>query len=284
MWIIITGARMGLIEALLEQRFLQQAALGIFLAALAAGLIGPFVVVRRIGYLAGGIAHSVLGGMGVAWYLGAQPLLGALVAALLAALLIGWVHLHFQANEDMLISALWSGGMAVGIVFISQTEGYRTDLFGYLFGNILLVEPGVLGLMAALDGLMLVVLVTFYRQFRAVCFDPEFARLRGVPVTLFYLLLLCLVALTVVILVQVAGLILLIAMLSLPAAIAGQWVRSLGAIMIVAVANAAAGGYVGLGVAWVTDWPAGATIVLCLCALYALSLVGGGLYRFRRRG
>ncbi|MDZ7809518.1 MAG: metal ABC transporter permease [Arhodomonas sp.] len=285
MWTIGTGVAMGFIKALLTQPFLQQAALGILLASVASGLIGPFVVVRRIGYLAGGIAHSVLGGMGVAWYLGADPLTGALVAALLAALVIGWVNLRLHADEDMLIGALWAGGMAVGILFIAQTEGYRTDLFGYLFGNILLADPGVLWLMAALDVAMLVVLVVFYRQFVAVCFDPEFARLRGVPAGFFHILLLCLVAVTVVILVQVSGLILLIALLSLPAAIAGQWVRSLGAMMGLAGALAASGSYLGLAVAWGPDWPVGATIVLTLCVLFAVSVLARGVCRrlLRRR-
>ncbi|WP_374759161.1 metal ABC transporter permease [Arhodomonas aquaeolei] len=275
------GVVMAFIEALLRQGFLQHAAIGIALASVASGLIGPFVVVRRIGYLAGGIAHSVLGGMGVAWYFGASPLAGALVAALLAALIVGWVNLRFRAHEDMLISALWSGGMAVGIVFISQTEGYRADLFGYLFGNILLVDEPTLWLMAGLDVLMLTVLMLFYRQFTAVCFDAEFARLRGVPVPFFHILLLCLVAVTVVILVQVSGLILLIALLSLPAATAGDWVRSLGSMMLLAAGIAAGTGYLGLALAWQPDWPAGATIVLTLCGVYVLSLAAR-LWRERR--
>lgn len=264
---------MGFIEALVRQGFLQHAVIGIALASVASGLIGPFVVVRRIGYLAGGIAHSVLGGMGMAWYFGASPLAGALVAALLAAVIVGWVNLRFRAHEDMLISALWSGGMAVGIVFISQTEGYRTDLFGYLFGNILLVDVPTLWLMGGLDVLMLAVMILFYRQFTAVCFDAEFARLRGVPVAFFHILLLCLVAVTVVILVQVSGLILLIALLSLPAAVAGDWMRSLAGMMLLAAVIAAGTGYLGLALAWQPNWPAGASIVLTLCAVYVLSLL-----------
>ncbi len=274
---------MAFIDALLGQRFMQYAILGIALASVASGLVGPFVVVRRIGYLAGGVAHAVLGGMGVAWYFGSDPMTGALIASLVAALVIGWVHLHLRAHEDMLISALWSGGMAVGILFISQTDGYRADLLGYLFGNILLVSDAQLWLMVALDAAMALVILLFYRQLVAVCFDAEFARLRGINVTFFYLLLLCLVALTVVILVQIVGLILLVALLSLPAAVAGQWVRSLGAIMVVSAIVAAGSGYAGLAIAWGPDWPAGATIVLTLGGLYALSLLGHVLLGLRGR-
>ena len=220
--------------ALGQHGFLQTALIAGLLASLGCGVIGTFVVVKRITFLAGGIAHSVLGGMGAALYFGVDPLGGALAAALISALLIGWVRLHWSAQEDTLIGALWAIGMAVGILFIAKTPGYSSDLMSYLFGNILLVPARDLWVMAGLDGLLLLIVWAFYRQFLAVAFDEELARLRGVPVTFFYLLLLCLVAVTVVLLIQVVGLILVIALLTLPAAIAGHYVHSLARIMVVA--------------------------------------------------
>ena len=189
--------------ALTEHGFLQAALISGLLASIGCGLMGTYVVVKRIAFLAGGIAHSVLGGMGAALYYGFDPLLGALCAAVAAALLIGWVRLLWRAQEDTLIGALWAIGMAVGILFIAKTPGYQTDLMGYLFGNILLVPVESLWFMAALDALLLIAVAAYHRQFLAVVFDEELARLRGIPVTFFYLLLLVLVAVTVVLLIQV---------------------------------------------------------------------------------
>ena len=118
---------------------MQNALMGGILASLACGIIGSYVVVKRIGYLAGGIAHAVLGGMGIAYYLGRSPIEGALVAAIVFAFILGWVSLRMQQQEDTIIGALWAGGMAVGILFISKTPGYNVDLMSFLFGNILMI-------------------------------------------------------------------------------------------------------------------------------------------------
>ena len=259
--------------AVLEHGFLQQALLAGLLAAIGCGLIGPFVVVKRIAFLAGGIAHSVLGGMGAAVYFGFNPLLGALAAAVLAALLIGWVRLAWRTGEDTTIGALWAIGMAVGILFISRTPGYTTDLMSFLFGNILLVPSRELAIMAVLDLVLLVTVVLFYRQFVAVAFDEEFARLRGVPVTFFYLLLLVLVAVTVVLMIQVVGLILVIALLTLPAAVAGQWIHSIAGMMLAATLLGIVLTGTGLGLSYAPDLPAGPTIVLLAGAVYLLSAI-----------
>lgn len=266
--------------ALAEQRFLQLALVGGLLASLGCGVIGPYVVVRRIAFLAGGIAHAVLGGMGIAHFLGGSPLLGAVVAALAAALVIGWVSRRAGQREDTLIGALWAVGMATGILFIARTPGYNVDLMSYLFGNILMVRPGDVKLMALLDAGLIAVVALFYKQLQAVTFDEEFARLRGVRVTLFYLLLLCMVALTVVLLIQVVGLILVIALLTLPAAMAGQYVGSLGRMMVVAVLLGALFTVGGLALSYGPDLPAGATIVLLAGAAY---LVSSLLANFLRR-
>ncbi|MGR6034842.1 MAG: metal ABC transporter permease [Candidatus Nitrosoglobus sp.] len=273
-------------ETLVTATFLQNALIAGILASLGCGVMGSFVVVKRIGFLAGGIAHTVLGGMGVSYYLGKNPLMGALIAALLSALLIGWVSLRWREREDTLISALWSVGMAVGVIFISRTPGYSVDLMSYLFGNILMVSQEQLYLMAAVDIAIIFIMLLFYKQFLAISFDEEFARLRGVPVTFFYLLLLCMVALTVVLLIQVVGLILVIALLVLPAAIAGQYMGSLVGMMLLAVFLGTLFTSTGLIISYEPDLPAGSTIVLVAGGAYLLSTLGTGLrqhWRIRRQ-
>ncbi len=245
--------------------------------------MGSYVVVKRIGFLAGGIAHAVLGGMGAAFFLGTEPMYGALIAAIAVALLIGWATLGWRQQEDTLIGAMWAVGMAAGILFISQTPGYQVDLMTYLFGNILLVTTWDLWLMAALDVVLLVLVALYYRQFLAVAFDEEYARLRGVPVTLFYMLLLCLVAVSVVLLIRVVGLILVIALLTLPAAIALHYVNTVGRMMIVATVLGALFCTVGLAASYQPDLPAGATIILVAGVAYLLSMLLSSLRQRRRQ-
>lgn len=272
---------MEFFAALGQHAFLQTALIAGLLASLGCGVIGTFVVVKRITFLAGGIAHSVLGGMGAALYFGFDPLGGALAAALISALLIGWVRIHWSAQEDTLIGALWAIGMAIGILFIAKTPGYSSDLMSYLFGNILLVPARDLWVMALLDALLLLIVWAFYRQFLGVVFDEELARLRGVPVTFFYLLLLCLVAVTVVLLIQVVGLILVIALLTLPAAIAGHYVHSLARIMLVATGLGGVFTSAGLAVAYGPDLPAGPTMILLAGVAYVVSALASGLLHRR---
>lgn len=258
-----------------EFSFLQHALLSGLLASIACGIIGTFVVVRRISYMAGGISHTVLGGMGVALYLrtvyGLEwlgPLHGAVIAALVAALIIGAVSLRAKQREDTVIGALWAIGMALGILFISRTPGYNTDLMSYLFGNILLVSSDDLWLLVCLDLLVLACGLVFYRQFLAVCFDEEFARLRGIRVDFYYLLLLCLTALTVVVLVTVVGIVMVIAMLTLPAAIAGFFAKTLRHMMFLAAILCAFFTTGGLMLSYGPNYPTGATTILLAGVAY----------------
>lgn len=266
-------------EALLAHGFLQNAVLAGILASVACGIVGTYVVVKRIGFLAGGIAHAVLGGMGVAYYYGRDPVSGALAAALIAAVVIGWIHLRWNQQEDTLIGAIWATGMAIGIIFISRTPGYTADLMSYLFGNILMVPRSELLFMAGLDLLIILVVLLFYKQFLAITFDEEYTRLRGVPVDFVYLLLLCMVAVTVVLLIQVVGLILVIALLVLPAAVAAQYVGSVGRIMVLAAFLGVVFTAGGLSLSYGPDLPAGATIILLAGGVYLVSTLGTGLRR-----
>lgn len=267
--------------------FMQNAVLAALLSSVACGVVGSFVVARRLTYLAGGIAHSVLGGMGLAHYLSVtqgwpwlHPIYGAVVAALIAAVIIGWVNLRASEREDTVIGAIWAIGMAVGILFISQTPGYNQELMSYLFGNILMVDGGRLWLVAGLDVVILVVVALMFNRFVAVCFDEEFARVRGLNVNAHYLTLLALTALTVVTLVMVVGIVLVIALLTIPAAIAFKFSHTISRSAVVATIVCMILTVLGLAISYEPNLPAGATIIVVSGLAY---LIVTGIASMRRR-
>ena len=264
--------------------FLQYALLGGLLVAVPCGVVGSYVVIRRISYIAGAISHSVLAGLGLVQYLrvvhGQQwlsPLGGAAAAALLSALVIGWVSLRLRQREDTVIGAVWAVGMAAGIVLISLTPGYAADLMSYLFGNILMLTPRDLWLIGGLGVAVVAVVTLFHKQLLAVCFDDEFASLRGVRTVRYHFLLLALTALTVVVLVSVVGIIMVIALLTLPAATANHLTRRLSHMMVVAGLLCALLTTAGLAASYGPDLPAGAVTILLTGILYFATAL------FRRR-
>ena len=273
-------------DAAANYAFVQYALLAGLLASIACGIVGTYVVVRRITYIAGGISHCVLGGIGAALYFQRvhgwawlSPLYGAIAAALAAAMIIGLVSLRAKQREDTVIGALWAIGMAVGVLFIAKTPGYSQDLMSYLFGNILMVSRSDLWLIAALDTLVVVLGLVFYNQFLAVCFDEEFARVRGMRVEFYYLILLGLTALTVVLLVTVVGIVLVIALLTLPVAVAGYFARRLWQMMALAAVFSMLFTSAGLAISYEPDLPAGATVIVLAGAVYLLVVLGARLFR-----
>jgi zinc transport system permease protein len=267
--------------------FLQYAVLTGILASIACGIIGSYVTVRRTTYIAGAIAHCTLGGMGIAGYLSKEqglvhftPLMGAVCAALTAALVIAWITNKSTVRLDTLLSAVWAIGMAIGILFISKTSGYNEDLMSYLFGDILMVSFNDLILIALLDIFLLTCVLLFYNKLLAISFDEEFARISGIRVELYNTLFLCLVALTVVLLVQVVGIILVVALLALPAATAGQLTSRLPAMMIMATLLSLVSTTGGLVISYSPNLPAGATIIMIAGLLYLGSIL---FTRFRHR-
>lgn len=251
------------------------------LASIGCGIAGSYVVVKRIGFLSGGIAHTVLAGMGIAYFMNAEPMYGALLAALIAAILIGFIKLHWKQDEEILIAAFWSTGMAIGVIFISRSPGYNLDLLGYLFGNILLVSRQGLLQMFLLDCLLMVVVYVYYKQFLITAFDEEFAQIRGVNVQVIYILLLCLIALSIVLMIQMVGLILVMALLILPAASAAQFTRSFFPMMLMGIALCLVATISGLVVSYQPDLPSGATMVLMAGLIYVLTFL---LNRKKRSG
>ena len=259
-----------------EVPFLRLALVVGLLASIAFGVIGSYVVARRISYLAGAIAHSVLGGIGCALYLQKakgylwiEPVYGAVAAALFAALLIGLVSLHATRREDTVIGALWSIGMATGLLFIAKTPGY-VEPMSYLFGNILLLTGDDIWLVVGLDLVIVLAGAIFYNKLLAVCFDEEFARLRGIPVKIYYLVLLGMTALAIVLLVRVVGIVMVVALLTLPAAIASYFVRCLWQMMVLATLLCMLFIGSGLSVSFSTNLPAGPTIIMVAGSVYIL--------------
>jgi zinc transport system permease protein len=248
--------------------FFRNALIAGLLASVACGVIGTYVVVRRMVSLSGGVSHAAFGGIGLGYYLGLDPILSATVFTVAVALGMGELSLRQRQNLDTIIGAVWAAGMALGILFVYLTPGFAPDLFGYLFGNILLVPREDLVLMGALVAVILLVVALFFRDLFAVTFDEEYARVMNLPVERISLLLLVLVALTVVMLIQVVGIILVIALLTIPAAIAREFSSRLGLMMALAVALGAVFTVSGIVLSYLLNVPSGATIILVAAGVY----------------
>ena len=244
--------------------------------------MGTYVVARRISYIAASIAHSVLGGIGAALYLQRahgidwlHPIYGALIAALLSALIIGLVTLHAEEREDTVIGAIWATGMAVGLLFLHFTPPPAVDAMSYFFGEILIISQSELVAVGILGLVVMAVGIFYYNKFVAICFDEEFALLRGVNVSAYYILLLCLTAVSVVLLVTLVGIILAIALLTIPAAIASRFAGRLWRMMVLAVVLSGTFISGGLALSYQIETPTGPTIIIIAAAVYFISLLGG---------
>ncbi len=268
------------IKDLLELPFLQNAVLAGILCSIGSGIVGTYVVLRRITYIAAAISHCVLGGLGAARYFSVvynlpwlKPVYGAVITALLSALIIGWISLKAKEREDSIISALWAVGMSMGVLFIYKTPGYNEDLMNYLFGNILMVSSEELYLIAGLDVLTIILTSVFYKQTVAVCFDEEYARTRGVNVEFYYLLMLCMTALTVVLTVNVVGIIMVIALLTLPVAISSKFFNRVWKIMLGATILGMIFTSTGLMVSYEPNLPSGAVTIVIAGVVYLLTIL-----------
>lgn len=254
--------------------FLRNAAAAAILSAVPFGVVGSVVTVRRISGLAGAISHAVLGGIGLALFLsgtkilpGFPPIAGAVAFALLAAVVIGVVSLRAKQREDTVINAIWATGMSIGVLFMAKTPGY-TDPMGYLFGNILLISQSDLLLLAGLDAAVLFLAWRFYPQIEAASFDGEFARSRGIRTDILFIALLSVVAVSIVLLQTFVGIVMLIAMLTLPAGMAGYRARNLAGMMAGATLWSALFSGAGLAAGWHFDLPAGAVTVVLAGAVF----------------
>ena len=253
----------------LQYDFIQNALIAGVLISIAAGIIGSLVVVNKITFLTGGIAHSSYGGIGLAIYLGLPVLFGATVFAVLTAVIIAFITLNNRNRIDAIIGMMWASGMAIGIIFVDLTPGYNVDLMSYLFGSIIAVSNDDLIYMTTLDVFIVCTVVFFYKQILAVSYDSEFATLRGINVKFFYTLILILAALCVVAAIKAVGLILVIALLTIPTYLAESFASRLSTMMIISSILATIFTILGLVVSYIYDISSGASIIMVAVIILA---------------
>ena len=253
---------------ILGYEFMRNAIMAGLLAGVACGVIGTLVVVNRLVFVSGGIAHAAYGGVGMALFLGIAPLAGILGFTVLTACIMAWVSLHAKHRSDTVIGVLWALGMAVGVIFIDLTPGYNVDLMSYLFGSILAVPTFDLWIMLAMDIVIVVLVAYFYQGLLAMSFDEEFARVRGVSVRGLYFMLMVLTAMSVVMIIRVVGLILVIALLTIPPFIAERFSRSLASMMVVSILLSLVFVLSGLFFSYKFDITSGASIIVTASVVF----------------
>ncbi len=275
----------GYVSALFDPAmpFVRNAMLAGLLSSILFGTLGAVVTVKRIAGLAGAISHAVLGGIGMALFLsatgivpGLPPIVGAFAFAVIAAGIIGFVSLKAKQREDTVINAVWAIGMSVGVLFIAKTPGYA-DPMSYLFGNILLVSAKDLVMLAVLDVAVVLLAWRFYPQIEASAFDEEFARVRGVPTDTIFMATLAVTAIAVVLLQTFVGLVMVIAMLTLPSGTAGFVSRNLAGMMFGGAVMSAVFTVAGLAASWALDMPAGAVVVVVAGAVFLVASAAAAL-------
>ncbi len=248
------------------------------LISIACGIVGTLVVVNRMSFIAGGVAHAAYGGLGIAVFFGLPPAAGILPFSIASAMALNFASNRKRERSDALIGVLWAAGMATGIILIDLTPGYRADLMSYLFGSIATVSKGDLFLMMLLDTVIVASVIFFYKELLAVSYDEEFAAISGVAVTAVRCLMLCFIASTVVMLIQAVGLILVIALFTVPASIAEMFSKDLRTMMVIAVIFSAVITISGLFISYYLNLNSGATIVLAACLIFGISFIIKKIY------
>ena len=256
---------MGFFSDLVHYQYLLNAFTACLLSGITCGVIGTYVVCRRMVFLAGGITHASFGGLGIAFWLGANPIGGALLFAILSALGIEWAGSRGRIREESAIGIIWSVGMAVGALFMSLRPGYTSgDLSAYLFGSIVTVTRGDVMALALLTLVILAGALLWLRPIMYVAFDRDFARSRGIPTRVVSYLMAALVAATIVLSIRIMGIVLLISLLTIPVAVVNAFSRDYRTIAATAPAVAVAGNVAGLAASYHFEVPPGAAIIFTL--------------------
>jgi zinc transport system permease protein len=253
---------------LLHYDFMRNALMAGLLVSIACGIVGTLVVVNRLSFLAGGVAHAAYGGLGLAAFLNIAPMAGAMPFSLVASLLMGAVSRRRKERADTVIGVMWAIGMAIGIILIDLKPGYYVDLMSYLFGSILAVSKISLLFMALLDFIILGTVFLFFKELLGMSYDEEFSLISGVPVALFYYIMILLIAFTVIMLIRVVGLILVIALFTIPASIAEMYTRDLRRMMVIASVLGMFFTVSGLLLSYYCNLTSGATIILVAGVFY----------------
>lgn len=259
-----------MIKAVFDYQFLQNAIFASFLASIVCGMIGVIIVEKKLVMMSGGIAHTSYGGVGLGYLMGFEPIIGAFLFSICAALGIGFIKRKGDARSDVVIALFWSLGMALGILFIALMPGYPPDLSSYLFGNILSVTKVDLYLMISLTLIVMLVIIILFNDWKAYLFDEEFASIIGIKTTFLEYLLLVLIAMTVVVLIRVVGIILVLSLLTAPAAITGMLSPKLKNRMIYSIIFGNGFCIIGLWISYVTNIASGASIVILSVTCYLL--------------
>jgi zinc transport system permease protein len=255
----------------LQYDFMRSALASGVAASVLCGIIGIYVILNRIVFISDGIAHAAFGGIGLGYFLGLDPLAFGVLSAIVTAVGIGTVSSRSKVSEDTAIGVFLATGMAIGVMFMSMSRGYSKDLFGFLFGNILAVTWSDVEIILALTLVVMVLFALLYKEFLILSFDPIYGEAVGLPVRRLRLLLLCMVAFSVVVLIKIVGIIMVIALLTIPGTISRQHFRSLPAIMAGSILCGAVFVTVGLFISYQLDVPSGATIILTAAAAFFVS-------------
>lgn len=256
---------------LFKYSFFTNSLLAALLASITCGIAGTYIVARRMVFISGGITHASFGGIGIAWFLGLNPVAGAAVFSILSAIGIEFVASRSNIREDSAIGILWSLGMALGIIFIFLTPGYAPNLMSYLFGSILTVGPADLWLMAALALFLMLFFTGFYHLIIFIAFDEEYARVHKAPVQLFKYLLISLVALTIVLNIRVVGIILVISFLTIPQSTANLFTNNFRSIILLSILIGIVGSVSGLMISYYWNIPSGATIIFAFVLIFGIA-------------
>ncbi len=267
--------------------FIRYALIAGIVSSITFGIIGSFVIVKRMSYIAGAVSHSVLGGIGLALFLGTvmnltfvTPMLGAFVFAIISGLVISYAIISGKERLDTVIGTVWAVGMSIGLLFISITPGY-VDPMSYLFGNILLLGKNDLVMISILNVVVIGVSVVFYNQLLSIAFDEEFARIRGLKTKLFQIMFILLVSLTVLLMITIVGIVMVIALLTIPPAISGLFTKKLKGMIILSIFLCGFFMSSGLFTSYILDLPASSVIVVFSGCAYIISLI---IVRIIRKG
>ena len=268
-----------------QYEFMRNAIIAAVLVNITCGIVGTYVVIKKLVFISGGISHAAFGGIGLGYFLGINPIVAAVPFSLLSAITIGLISKRSKLSEDAAIGIIWAAGMAMGIIFINLTPGYAPDLFSYLFGNILTIPIMDLYIMLILDSIIILIIVLFFKEFYAVSFDEEFSTVIGIPNRIIYLVLLCMVALSVVILIRIVGIILVIALLTIPSSICRQFTYNIKKLIISSIVTGVILTIAGLWLSYLLNLASGATIIILLSIIFFLSFFAKKLISsFRRSG
>jgi zinc transport system permease protein len=271
---------METISELLTYKFFANAMLAALLASITCGIAGTYIVARRIVFISGGITHASFGGIGIGYYFGFNPIVGAMVFGVASALGIEFFSKKAALREDSVIAILWSFGMAVGIIFIFLTPGYSSNLMSFLFGNILTVSTLNIQMLAVLAALIIIVFLLFFKTILYVAFDEQYARAIHLPVKTINYMLITIVALTIVLNIRVAGIILVLSLLTIPQTIANIFTKDFKKMIFWSIAIGIAGSFSGLLFSYYFDIPSGAMIIFLLVVFFIVAKTVKSLVTF----